>query len=321
MKLKIIEIVKELVRNTIKTAIALFKIMIPVSIIVKILQETGLIHYVGDALNPFMKIVGLPGEMGFVWATTMITNIYCGLIVFVNMQATAGLTIAQVTVLTTMMLVAHTFPIEVQVAKKAGAHFITMALIRFVFAIILGAILYQIYHSLGYLQEKAVITWTPKIDKDTSLLHWAYSELKNYGLIVCMIFTLLTVLKILDLSGFIKVITRIFHPVLGLLGIGPEVINITIFGLTLGLVYGGALIINETREKKLNFRDVLYDLMLMGLCHSLIEDSLLMIAVGGHYSAVFIGRMIFAFAVMFIFVRITRNMSDKTFTKYFMKKN
>ena len=58
-----------LVRETLKTSWVLFRIMIPVSIIVKMLQELDLIKYIGIALYPLMKYVGLPGEMGFVWGT------------------------------------------------------------------------------------------------------------------------------------------------------------------------------------------------------------------------------------------------------------
>ena len=43
-----------------------FKIMIPVSLIIKILEETGLMQYVGYALSPLMQPLGLPGEMGLV---------------------------------------------------------------------------------------------------------------------------------------------------------------------------------------------------------------------------------------------------------------
>ena len=44
----------------VKTSLKIFKIMIPVTIIVKILQETGAIVYVGDALSPMMSWMDCP---------------------------------------------------------------------------------------------------------------------------------------------------------------------------------------------------------------------------------------------------------------------
>ncbi len=69
-----------------KTSFTLFKIIIPVSIIVKILSELGLIDVIGESLSPVMGLVGLPGDFGIVWATTMITNIYGGMIAFFNLS-------------------------------------------------------------------------------------------------------------------------------------------------------------------------------------------------------------------------------------------
>jgi hypothetical protein len=65
---------KKVLLDTFKTTFTLLKIVIPVSIIVKILSELGLIELIGKGLSPVMGLAGLPGDFGIVWATTMITN-------------------------------------------------------------------------------------------------------------------------------------------------------------------------------------------------------------------------------------------------------
>lgn len=55
----------------------------------------------------------------------------------------------------------------------------------------------------------------------------------------------------------------------------------------------------------------------MSLCHSLIEDSLLMISIGAHYSGVFIFRSIYAFIITYIFVVLTRNWKEETMSRWF----
>ena len=67
--------IKETLKDTGSTYAFLLKIMIPISIIVKILEELGAIEIIGENLSPAMGIVGLPGDFGLVIATAMITNI------------------------------------------------------------------------------------------------------------------------------------------------------------------------------------------------------------------------------------------------------
>jgi hypothetical protein len=307
-------------KQSIKTSIILFKIMIPISIIVKLLQYTGAIEYIGIALFPLMKFVGLPGELGLVWATGMITNLFGGVLAFINISANLNLSIAQVTIISVMMLIAHTFPIELTIARKTGTKLITMFIVRFGLAFLFGALLNLFYTSCNYLQEPAVMQMKPSIIVNSSLWSWVLNELKNYLIIYLFVFSLMLLLELLKLLGIIDLITKALSPVLGFLGIGKGVITITIVGLTLGVVYGGALIINETKTKSINRRDVFYAMVMMGIFHSIIEDSILMISLGGHYTGVIIGRFIFTIIVIYLLVKLTKPLSDKTFNRFFLTK-
>ena len=78
--------VKSTLKEAVFTTWTLLKIMIPISIIVKVLKETGAIDYIGGVLSPVMEIVGIPGDYGLVWATAMVTNIYGGMVVFFSIS-------------------------------------------------------------------------------------------------------------------------------------------------------------------------------------------------------------------------------------------
>ena len=310
-------ILKQLFIDTYKTAINLFKIMVPVSIFVKLLEYFDLIKYVGSALAPLMKCIGLPGEMGLVWATTMITNIYGGMLAYFTLQATHTYSVAQITIMCSLMLVAHTFPVELRVAQKAGVNIFMMFLIRFSFAFFSGFMLHVIYSTSNTLQNEAILTTQlikPILDK--SLSGWLLGELERYAKITFYIFALISLMKILHVTGFIKLLSNSLKPILGILGISREVIPITVIGSTLGILYGGALIIKESEEKKLNKMDVFYAMTLMGLCHSLIEDSILMLSLGAHFSGVFIFRMLFAFLMTYLIVKITKALPKWWCEKY-----
>ena len=97
-----------------KTVWLLFKVMFPIAIIIRIFQLLGWMPYVGEILAPLMQLMGLPGEMGIVWATSMLVNIYGGIFAYVTLlpDLAQPMTIAQITVLSTIILLAHTFPVR-----------------------------------------------------------------------------------------------------------------------------------------------------------------------------------------------------------------
>jgi hypothetical protein len=312
-------IIKGWFRQSTSTSIKIFKIMIPVSILVKILQETGLIVYIGKGLAPLMSVMGLPGEMGLVWASAMIGNIYAGIITFFNIGM--DLTVAQITVLSTVILIAHTLPVELAITQKAGMKAVSAFFFRFIFGLLAGVILFHIYSILDLYQHiptgiEKVVAATQK----TTWGGWALGELKNYAIVFCYITGLIIIIDILKRIGAIEKVNQWFYPVLKFLGIGKEVIPITVIGMTLGLAYGGGLIINEVQQTKLERRNVLYALMLMSLSHSVIEDSLLMIAIGARVSGVLIFRFIFTLIVMFVIVKITQKWSEKRMALWFYPK-
>ena len=313
----VISFFKRIFIETGKTSWILFKIMIPISIIVKIIQEFGLLPYIGEALAPIMNLVGLPGETGLIWASALIVNIYGGLLAYFSLSGSIVLTTAQLTVLLTMILVAHTFPIELQIARKAGIKIIVMFLIRFVFSIILGFILFQTYQKLDILQEPAQTSLFLS-PQNTTLIDWLIHELINYATIFLFVFGLIFILEVLKVTGIITIINKMLYPLLKILGIGKEVLPITVIGLTLGISYGGAIIIKEANDGKASKRDVFYALVLMGLCHSMIEDTMMMFAIGGDISGILFARIIFALIISYIIVKITKHWSDSKFQRWFL---
>ena len=315
-----IDFFRSLLKDVFRTVLILFKIMIPVSIIVKILQMLGFITVIGHMLYPIMKFVGLPGEMGLVWATGMTTNLFGGIIAFINISGGLDLSIAQVTTISIMMLVAHTFPIELPIARKTGVRLVAMFLIRFLFAFAFGFIIYHLYKAFGWHTLTAQIVWKPEAMHDDSISSWALEQLKSYGVIIAFIFSLMLLLRILNKIGVIAIITRLLNPFLKFLGIGKQVTTIALVGLTLGIVYGGALIIDEVKSNpSIPKKDIFYAMVLMGLCHSVIEDTILMVSLGASFIGVFVIRLLLSMFVVFCLVRITRLLSDKTMNRIFLR--
>lgn len=312
---KVLQFLFERLKESLDTAWILFKIMIPVSIVIKALSMLNVIPYIGDALAPIMKIVGLPGEYSLVWVTAMLTNLYGGILAFLALHKDYPLTVAQVTVLTTMMLVAHNFFVELKIATKSGVRFLSIFSIRFLGAIAIGALLSFVYRVTGTFTVESKTMLAPKAS-DSSLAMWAFKEVLNYGKIILMIFLLITILYFLKKWGVMAWLIRMFDPVLRMLGIGGEVAHLTMIGMTLGLAYGGGLIIKEAQAGHISKKDIFYAMALMGLSHSVIEDTLLMMSLGASFTGVLIGRVVFTVAVMWVMVRVVDSLSPKTVNRF-----
>lgn len=304
-----------------RTCKILFKILIPISILIKILQETGGINYVSNFFDPLMQLMGLPGEMGIVWASAIFGNLYGGLLAFYSLQATVSLTVAQVTILMTALLIAHSFLMEVVVVYKAGLKWIPIVLFRLGMAVVVGIFLNFFYSTTNLLQEPASQIMTLSAPADQSITAWIINELKNYISIALIILALITVLEILKRIGLIAKLNKLLEPILNFIGMTSKIVPLTIIGLTLGLAYGGALIIDETRATSISKKDIFYSLLLMSLFHSIIEDTMLVASAGGNWSGIVLFRFVFAFITTAILIRITRNWDDTKMDKYFTRKN
>ena len=304
-----------------RTCKILFKILIPISILIKILQETGGINYVSNFFDPLMQLMGLPGEMGIVWASAIFGNLYGGLLAFYSLQSTVSLTVAQATILMTALLIAHSFLMEVVVVYKAGLKWIPIVLFRLGMAVVVGMFLNFFYTATGLLQEPASQIMTLSAPADQSIAAWVINELKNYVSIALIILALIATLEILKRIGLIEKLNKLLEPILNFIGMTSKIVSLTIIGLTLGLAYGGALIIDETRATSISKKDIFYSLLLMSLFHSIIEDTMLVASAGGNWSGIILFRFIFAFITTAILIRITRNWDDTKMDKYFTRKN
>jgi hypothetical protein len=245
----------------------------------------------------------------------MITNIYGGMIAFFNLTLSNTYSVAQVTVLATMMLIAHTLPIEVRIAQKAGVRAWFTILLRVGSAFMIGVILSFIFTNFKILQYDNKVIWQPSIT-DPTLFQWIIDQLRNYTMIFLIILALMILIYILKKTGAMQKLNNFMEPGLRLLGMNKNTASVTIIGMTLGVSYGGGIIIKEAKEKILSKKDVFLSISLMNLSHSLIEDTLLMVAIGANLIGILGARIIFTIIVMFILIRFVNHISKKNF-KYF----
>ena len=309
-------------RNAARVSLVLFKILIPVVILVKILQELHVIQYLALPLGPVMELVGLPAELGLVWATAMLNNLYTALVVLAALTADAPITQAQATILCSMMLVAHALPWELRIAQECGARPVFQLVFRVGGAFALGWLLHVAYSQSGLLHGPAQLLLRAEpeaLNGGQTLLFWALGEIRNLLYIFLIVTGLMLVVEILRRIRVIDLMERLLKPVLKLMGVRPKASSITVVGLTMGLAYGGGLIIHEAHQGQVDSRDVFFSLSLMGLSHGLIEDTLLMMVGGGHLSGILWGRLLFSLLVIGLLVRLCGLISERACQRFFWR--
>ncbi|MBT5900098.1 MAG: nucleoside recognition protein [Candidatus Pelagibacter sp.] len=296
-----------------EVATPLFKILIPFIFIIKLLEIIGAVALLSKVFAPLMSLIGLPPELGIVWVTAFAVNIYASLILFVNIIPGLEVTVAQITILTTAMLVCHNLPVESAISKAAGISFIYTVLFRLISAFIICFILGLIYDFFNFLNEP-YNTYFEIEPPRPEWKFWIQDQLLNlifvFGIVVVMV-TILQLLKVLGIENFLKKI--LVYP-LKLFGISKEATNIIIVGITIGLQFGGGILIKEVKTGKIDKQSVFLAVSMLNLVHAAIEDTLLMIAIGGHYSGVFFARIIFGLMISLLMFKIY-----KKFTSFYEK--
>lgn len=306
-----------LLKDVFKTYFQLIKIMIPILIATKILVSLGAIDMIGKALSPLMQLVGLPGSTGLVWAACMLVNIYAGIFILATIAISTPLTVAQVTVLSLMILVAHSMPMELRISQKVGTRLVVMLFLRLFCAFLFGWLLYRFYNLTGLFQTPNHLIWNPA-PADSSLWAWVLSQLQSLLTMFFIILGLMALLRILTMLKVTDFLCRLLKPGLTVLGMSEKAAPLTLLGIIMGIVIGSGLILQEARSGKLEMRETFYSMALMSLCHSLIEDTLLVLMIGANVSGILVARLLFCIPMIFLIVRLTKSMSDEKFSQFFM---
>jgi hypothetical protein len=172
-------------------------------------------------------------------------------------------------------------------------------LFRFINAVIAGKILNYIFVKYDLFSESN--TSILKIPNDAiTNLEWAILQFQNFFIIFVIIFSIITTINILKFIGFWQIIITILKVPLSYLGMSEKVANIILIGLTLGISFGGGFLIEESKKNNISKKDILLSLSFLSLCHSIIEDTILILLLGSHISGILFFRIIYTIIVILI---------------------
>lgn len=289
-------------------------IMLPVSLIVMILDYSGLLYYAAMGMNPIMKIFGLPGEASLVIISAFFLNNYSAIAVIHSLALTGR----EIAILATMCLVAHNIIVESTVMHKTGSSTVKMVLLRLIFSFVTGFLL-----SLILPQEIGISSTGAALAEHASLgiaLDQIFPMLKlwliqSFWLVLkisLIVFGLMVLQKEFDEFGIMKFLGKITAPLMKIFGLPPDTGYLWIVANTAGLAYGSAIMADEVKNGNLSPE---HSNMLnhhTAMSHSQLEDTLIFTSIGVPYLWVALPRLIMAIIVVW-FVRARRILFRRSF--------
>jgi hypothetical protein len=121
-------------RNGIDTIWELAKVIIPLTIVIAVLKETGYLELLAKWMEPLMQVLGLPGEAALALVVGYFVNIYSAIAVILALSLTAK----QVTIVSVMIAICHGLFLESAITKRTGIKAWPLALMRLGISILAG---------------------------------------------------------------------------------------------------------------------------------------------------------------------------------------
>ncbi|AUH63607.1 nucleoside recognition domain-containing protein [Paracoccus zhejiangensis] len=294
----------------------LVRLILPIALITEALSRMGVIKAIAPAFGPVMALYDLPPELGLAWLTGLLIGIWGAIPLIFALVPVSELTVADVTILSSLLLFAHALPIEQGILRQTGARLMATVLIRVGGGMIYAMILHQLSSATGWMQAPVSAVWTPMAGTEgwTSFLI-GLAETMGWMLIVLL--ALCWAIEILRLTGVMDLLNRLVDPVLRLAGISGEARQFAVIGALLGISYGGGMMIREAQSGLIPPRQIFAACVFMGFSHAIIEDTAIVMAIGADGLAVGLGRMIFAIAATALVVRVLNRVPDRLFYQWF----
>lgn len=285
-----------------RTYWVLVRILVPALVLVRILEQFGATQWLGALLSPFMSMMGLPNEFGLVWAASILTNIYTAMAVFYELATGQGYTVAQMSTLGVLLLLAHALPVEGMVAKHLGVSWRLTLVLRIGGGLGLGLISAFVMTAFDFGGSQANLVWQPQ-PSDNSWLTWSIDLVQMLLGIALILASLMALLRLLRWIGFEAVLGVLLTPLMKIMSVKKNAASMTIIGLMLGLSFGAGLLIAAAKSGRISSRDMKIVACFLGLCHSVIEDTLLILLLGADIWPILVGRFIFSCLVIAVLAR------------------
>jgi Fe2+ transport system protein B len=290
------------VAKGLRAGITLLKVMVPISFLVELLDWFDLLPLLSSHLEPAFGLIGLPGSAALAFVTGALLNCYSAIAIMI----TIGLDNRETTILALMVLICHNLPVEVAVQKKCGSSAIFLVIYR-VGSAFLAAFALNLLMPLSTASGSAetVSAAITKLSFTETIAAWALKQAPFLLKIMFIIVALMIFNSLMERYGGDKLLIRALSPLLKPLALPDSTAFLWIIANTLGLAYGSSIIIAHRSENRISLKDIRLLNVSIAVCHSLLEDTLLFVAIGASILWITVPRLFIASIAVIVYRIVT----------------
>jgi len=284
------------IRKGVSSFIWICEIIIPVSFLVALLQWSGWLYRADSLLNPLMGLINLPSEAALPIISGMVINLYAAIAVMTVLPFTTG----QMTLIAVFTLIAHNLVVEGIIQHRSGISIVKITLVRIGAAIITALV---VSHFLG--DTTASIAAPAGLAVQFSLIEalktWGLNMLHLLLKVFLIIMTIMVALESLRQLGWMDYLFDLFRPFMKVLGLSNRTTTLWVTAVIFGLMYGGAVIVEEVRQGDLTKAELERLHISIGINHSMLEDPVLFLALGLNGVWLWVPKLIMAAITVQVF--------------------
>jgi spore maturation protein SpmB len=286
---------KKALKPSWKSIVWLLKIMIPVSLGVSTLEYLGILQWLAELIKPVCAFWGLPGEAALAILSGALLNIYSAIAIIESLH----FTIREITIMSIIVLIAHNLIIETAVQKKTGSSSISMLAVRLTAGLLAGYIFNLLLpgETSHFTNTKTSLTLTtpPFLE---FYRNWAISTFWLIIKIVLIVSSLHVLHAILEEFKILDILSKGMRPLMKIFGLPIQSSFMWLVANVVGLAWGSAILVDYVKSGKISKYEANLLNHHVAVSHSLLEDTLLFVAIGVNALWITFPRIILAMIVV-----------------------
>jgi len=275
----------------------MLKILIPVSFFTVLLDYSGWITSVDFFLEPAMNLLKLPTMAALPLIAGMLTGIYGGIASMVVLPLTQD----QMTLIAVFLLISHGLIQEGIIQAKSGINFLKTTLFRLTASVVTVMLVAQFFRS----GSTTLVTTDPAYSASQTFMamlkNWSLSTLYLSIKIFVIIMVIMIFLDIMKSFNLIDRMVKTLTPLLKLMGIDRRVGMLWLTAAAFGILYGGAVIVEEAKERHFSKEELERLHISIGINHAVFEDPALFLSLGLSPFWLWIPRLITAVVAVHLY--------------------
>ena len=300
-------------KEAVKSSLGIFKIVLPVSLLMAILNYFGIVDWLSVIFQPITNLFGLSGKAILPLLSGYLINTYSAIALMISLE----LPMKEIAILSSMVLLSHTLPVELSIQKKAGGNMGLLFLIRVGSSIITGIVLNIVLpnESVIISSETQAITAVATTSLLVVLKSWVQDNVTTIikifviNIVISMVFKCLIKFHVVDkLSSLLK-------PIMFIFGLGKECAPYWLIANVIGLIYGAGILITANENKDLGKEEIRRLNVSICSMHSIIQETANFLVLGVSILVLIVPRFITAVVSVWVYNFVGKVWKREKFNK------